>query len=85
MPYVTQALRGVVDSWINTLVLALPTPMNIGVLNYIITRLVAAYPHATYTEINALIGVLECAKLELYRRVATPYEDAKRIENGDVY
>jgi len=35
--------------------------------------------------INAIIGALECAKLELYRRVAAPYEDDKIAENGDVY
>ena len=35
--------------------------------------------------LNAIIGALECAKLELYRRVAAPYEDDKIIENGDVY
>ena len=28
---------------------------------------------------------LECAKLELYRRLAAPYEDEKRKETGDVY
>jgi hypothetical protein len=38
-----------------------------------------------YSNINALIGVLECAKLELYRRVASPYEDVKIEENGDAY
>ena len=38
-----------------------------------------------YSKINALIGVLECAKLELYRRVAAPYENDKIDENGDVY
>ena len=31
------------------------------------------------------MGALECAKLELYRRVAAPYEDVKIMENGDVY
>jgi len=31
------------------------------------------------------VGVLECAKMELYRRVAAPYEDKKKEENGDVY
>jgi len=36
-------------------------------------------------QINEVIGVLECAKLELYRRVAAPYEERKRIENGEVY
>ncbi len=29
--------------------------------------------------------VLETAKLEFYRRVAGPYEDAKISENGEVY
>ena len=38
-----------------------------------------------YARINELIGVLECAKLELYRRIAVPYEDTKIAENGDVY
>jgi hypothetical protein len=39
----------------------------------------------SYQNINELIGVLECAKLELYRRVASPYEDEKIQSNGDVY
>ena len=38
-----------------------------------------------YVKLNELIGVLECAKLELYRRVASPYEDEKVESNGDVY
>jgi hypothetical protein len=28
--------------------------------------------------------VLECAKLELYRMIAAPYEDKKRLANGPV-
>jgi hypothetical protein len=32
-----------------------------------------------------LVGVLECAKQELYRRILIPYEDAKIELNGDVY
>ena len=38
-----------------------------------------------YAHLNEAIGVLECAKLELYRRVAAPYEDEKIAESGDVY
>jgi hypothetical protein len=38
-----------------------------------------------YAHINEAIGALECAKLELYRRVAAPYEDEKMKESGDVY
>jgi hypothetical protein len=39
----------------------------------------------SYKNINQAIGALECAKLELYRRVAAPYEDKKALINGDVY
>jgi len=28
---------------------------------------------------------LECSKMELYRRIAAPYEDDKSRLNGDVY
>jgi hypothetical protein len=37
-----------------------------------------------YTTINTVVGALECAKLELYRRQAAPYEDLKVRENGDM-
>jgi hypothetical protein len=32
-----------------------------------------------------MIGALECCKLELYRMLIAPYEDAKINENGGVY
>jgi hypothetical protein len=64
-------------------------PDTAGELNYAITRLVDDYLKARgdlrYAHINEVIGALECAKLELYRRVAAPYEDGKRHETGDVY
>jgi hypothetical protein len=58
-----------------------------GVLNYVITELVLWWlgKSPNYTRFNEAIGVLECAKLELYRRAVAPYEDQKRKENGDVY
>ena len=55
-----------------------------GQLNYIITRILKeAYP-LRYFNINRAVGVLECCKLEFYRRVAAPYEDTKIEQNGDV-
>jgi hypothetical protein len=39
----------------------------------------------SYQTINDIVGALEGAKLEFYRRVAVPYEDKKIIENGDVF
>ena len=64
-------------------------PGDAGQLNFAITRLIDDYLHrrggVRYLHINEVIGVLECAKLELYRRIAAPYEDSKIAENGDVY
>ncbi len=64
-------------------------PANAGELNYAITRIVDDYLARAgglrYAHINEAIGALECAKLELYRRLAAPYEDRKIAEAGDVY
>ena len=38
-----------------------------------------------YAHLNEALGALESAKLELYRRLAAPYEDEKKSETGDVY
>jgi hypothetical protein len=59
-----------------------------GELNYLITTLCVEYLNTNgknYQHINDVVGALEGAKLEFYRRVAAPYEDLKIKENGDVY
>ncbi len=64
------------------------TPKNAGELNFEITCIIRQYydEHgARYQQVNDVIGALEGAKLEFYRRVAAPYEDKKIKENGDVY
>lgn len=63
-------------------------PVTSGDLNYSITKLVDGFlmnNGVSYNSINAVIGVLECAKLEAYRRIAAGYEDRKARENGEVY
>jgi hypothetical protein len=63
-------------------------PQTAGELNYQITLLLKKYlvdNGLSYSKINDVMGALEGAKLEFYRRVAAPYEDKKIIENGDVY
>lgn len=64
------------------------TPLTAGQFNYLITQ--SCIGHLTdrglnYEALNEIIGALECAKLELYRRVAAPYEQSKMKQNGDVY
>lgn len=66
----------------------IPFPANVGELNYLITCLCCDYLGATkisYAHFNEVIGVLECVKMELYRRLLAPYEDKKMVENGDVF
>jgi hypothetical protein len=61
---------------------------NSGELNWEITSLLTNYiihKGLSYQTINDIIGALECAKQEFYRRIAVPYEDKKIEENGDVY
>lgn len=62
-------------------------PTSAGELNYCITKMCDAYAvnQHNYSKFNEIIGVLECAKLEFYRRLVAPYEDIKREDNGDVY
>jgi len=68
-------------------------PLNAGELNFAITALCIEYLQARkehngewrYQELNDVLGALEGAKLEFYRRVAVPYEQKKIRENGDVY
>lgn len=58
-----------------------------GDVNYIITKFIHELIERRglrYAVLNELIGILECAKLELYRTVVAPYEDKKRKENGSV-
>jgi hypothetical protein len=59
-----------------------------GELNFQITCLVTEYlaTHGySYSTINDIVGAIEGSKLEFYRRVAAPYEEAKIEANGDVY
>ncbi len=55
-----------------------------GEVNFVICSLVDMLYDRNYTELSAA-GDVECAKLELYRRVLGPYEDVKILENGDVF
>ncbi len=56
-----------------------------GEVNFVICTLVDMLYDRNYTELSAAIGDVECAKLELYRRLLAPYEDDKITENGDVF
>lgn len=64
-------------------------PENAGEINFAISAFLNIYVEKRgglrYEVVNEVVGALECAKLELYRRLAAPYEDIKCEDNGDVY
>lgn len=91
MPYIDQAARSHIEPWLAPLLTHIQeskkhradyTP---GELNYSITKILLATEPMSYTDYNALIGVLESCKLEFYRRAVAAYEDEKIVENGDVF
>ncbi len=64
-------------------------PQTPGELNYAITCLVLRYLEqdglpVSYADFNEVIGALECAKQELYRRLGAHLEDAAIGRNGDL-
>lgn len=80
MPYIPPARRKELDLKFD--------PKTAGELNYVITSQLTNYIFLngeSYQTFNDIIGALEGAKLELYRRLIVPYEDRKARENGDVY
>jgi hypothetical protein len=75
MPYITQTKRDMIGSFERI------HPADPGELNYAITTLVHQYMKDQesggrrhgYTLYNEVLGVLEAAKLELYRRHIAPF------------
>ena len=80
VPYVGNEDRHTLDVW--------GAAHKPGQLNYQITRLLIRYLELhgnNYDTMNAIVGALECAKIEFLRRVVSFYEEKKCKENGDVY
>ena len=84
MPYIRQSRRKSLDPDIDALVKKVDTD---GELNYIITTLLlkSRLSLLSYLDIERVMGLLECVKMEIYRRLAGPYEDSKSEESGDVF
>ena len=94
MPYIKQDLREELSEDLNALKLRImsmiddPKVDRAGILNYVITDMLdtcyGPLSDAKYRDYNEAIGMLECCKLEFYRKAAAPYEDIKEKQNGKV-
>ena len=90
MPYITRDSREEIDTALLNFCMALKNILTdenkAGMLNYCFTKILKfVYPGAIkYRQHNEIIGLLDCAKMEYYRRCTSVYEDEKIILNGDV-
>ena len=100
MPYIKEENRIVLDRTIGSAVETIKSnvqksfgdDLNVdeflkisGDINYFVSRLVAQLMgEVSYSKICVITGVLENIKQEYYRRVASPYEDKKIVQNGDI-
>ncbi len=89
MPYIPEKDREALDYAIFDITARiLAEEGTAGRMNYCISSMINMMIEKkglSYSNLNEIVGALECIKMELYRRVAAPYEDIKIQENGDVY
>lgn len=83
MPYIKKAQRTNLDKIVQQIVEFNPNP---GQFNYLVSKTLWTMfdKQNSYDVANAMIGALECIKLEFYRRRLSGYENEKIVENGDL-
>lgn len=98
MPYISENDRKILDGAISDLVSKIYSTkydqtkdcrhdfsQYLGAINYCFSRILMRIMMApSYSKIAMATGVLENVKQELYRRLASKYEDQKIVENGDI-
>lgn len=87
MPYIKQENRKIIDKRIEKLIEYLRSAdfdKQDGEVNYTVSKILHTLYSPSYYNYNRAIGVLECIKLELYRKMVAPYEEIKIKENGDI-
>lgn len=85
MPYIKKEDRPAIDFAVTALAKVARTD---GELNYALTTLLDTYAETEgrcYMTYNSIIGILECVKLEYYRKRIAPYEETKEKLNGRVF
>lgn len=85
MPYISQDQRDTLIDGITWSLWEEFPRLKSGELNFLITKILLATHPKSYEDFNRLIGVLECVKMEFYRKKITIYENEKEKINGPVY
>jgi hypothetical protein len=93
MPYISQEDRNTIDRYLTRLFEEQLDTFSSGQITYILTCICRnwlasrkqAKGELRFDDYSDVLKVLESAKLEYYRRVMVPFEEGKKIVNGDVY
>ena len=89
MPYIKKSRRLEIDDIVDDLIDEIKTnPGGMhGDLNYVIARTVDGClgKELSYKNLQDMIGMLECCKLEIIRKLVNSYEDSKEKSNGKVF
>ena len=84
MPYIKKEKQKNIDDALDHVIL---DNLDDGELNYTITKLCHWFilDHGlSYFSLVRVMGCLICVIFELYRMVAVPYENRKRMKNGPI-
>lgn len=86
MPYIDDAAKDDINGTPLGVAFYPPEQQTPGKLTYALFRLCHNYLGSapSFADFATVLGSLEAAKLEIYRRKVAPYEDKKIKENGDV-
>jgi hypothetical protein len=87
MPYIPEENRAIFDKVVRKCIRNMPIDTSYGEMNYLLTSILGTFIQqngVNYSTLQSVIGLLECVKLELYRRVVSMYEEEKIDANGDV-
>ena len=88
MPYINRTERGAYTNILSELAGMVPKDpkQRPGHMNYIISLLINKVYGSSmrYADHNEVVGLLNCAQQEFYRKFTAPYEDQKINEQGDL-
>lgn len=89
MPYIKKTDREKYERSLDSLVRHLPEDITTlaGEFNYVVSSLAKRYINKhgeKYARYQALLGAMDLAKMEVYRRFVLPYEDECIRKNGDI-
>ena len=87
MPYIRPELRGLVNTYINRILIVVDMQNEKdrnSMMTYIIYSLIQKYNLYDWDYKSTPLKILEDVKLEYYRKILAPYADKKIEENGDI-